>query len=221
MAAPTIAGGRSLTASRAAHDAQGVGRASDIFARRHASRVHLERRQGGDDPWDGSTWDTYVKIVGSEEVRRVTTSHPGGNWNPAWSPDGRHIAFVRCEEGSCHVYLTSPLGGSELKVSDLPIVYPGIAWSPDSHFIAAGRSSRHGGSGTAGIYLMPAQGGEPRAITRAPAGTIHKAPAFSPDGHHMAYVSCVIDGGWGLVDVFYRRRGRVIHAGWSPPAFDH
>ncbi len=157
----------------------------------------------GDDPWDGSIWDTYVKIVGSEEVRRVTTSHPGGNWNPAWSPDGRHIAFVRCEEGSCQVYLTSPLGGAELKVSDLPIVYPGIAWSPDSHFIAAGHSSRHGGSGTAGIYLMPAQGGEPRAITRAPAGTIHKAPAFSPDGHHMAYVSCVIDGGWGTgCDVF-------------------
>ena len=46
VAAPTSAGGRSLTAtSRAAHDAQGVGRASDIFARRHSSRVHLERRQ--------------------------------------------------------------------------------------------------------------------------------------------------------------------------------
>jgi Tol biopolymer transport system component/DNA-binding winged helix-turn-helix (wHTH) protein len=157
----------------------------------------------GDNPWDGSTWDTYVKIIGSSEIRRVTTSHPGWNFNPAWSPDGRHIAFVRCEKGRCQVYLTSPLGGSELKVSDLPISYPGIAWSPDSQFIAAGRSSRHGGSGAAGIYLMPAQGGEPRAITRAPAGAFHRAPAFSPDGHHMAYVSCVIDAGWGTgCDVF-------------------
>jgi Tol biopolymer transport system component/DNA-binding winged helix-turn-helix (wHTH) protein len=154
----------------------------------------------GDNPWDGSTWDTYVKIIGSSEVRRVTTSHPGWNFNPAWSPDGRHIAFVRCEKESCHIYLTSPLGGSELKVSDLPIAYPGIAWSPDSHFIATGRSGRHG-SGAAGIYLMPAQGGEPRVVTRAPAGTFHGAPAFSPDGHHLAYVSCAIGGGCDVLSV--------------------
>jgi Tol biopolymer transport system component/DNA-binding winged helix-turn-helix (wHTH) protein len=157
----------------------------------------------GNDPWDGRTMDTYVKIIGSSEVRRVTTSHPGWNLNPAWSPDGRHLAFVRCETGSCQVYLTSPLGGSELKVSDLPIAYPGIAWSPDSHFIAVGGWAGPGGNERAGIYLMPADAGEARAITRAPAGTFQRAPAFSPDGHHMAYVSCVIDGGWGAgCDVF-------------------
>jgi Tol biopolymer transport system component/DNA-binding winged helix-turn-helix (wHTH) protein len=153
----------------------------------------------GDDPWDGSKWDTYVKIIGSPEVRRVITSHPGWNLNPAWSPDGRHIAFDRFENGSWRIYLTSPLGGSEFKLSDLPINYPGIAWSPDSHFIAAGRWPARGGNETAGIYLIPAQVGEPRAITRAAAGTFHGAPAFSPDGHHLAYVSCVIAGG---CDVF-------------------
>jgi Tol biopolymer transport system component/DNA-binding winged helix-turn-helix (wHTH) protein len=152
----------------------------------------------GDNPWDGSTWDTYVKIIGSAEVRRVTTSHRGGNLNPQWSPDGLHIAFERCERTGCQVYLTSPLGGSELRVSDLRIAYPGIAWSPDSHYVAAGRA-RHDGAISGGIYLLPAQGGEPRAITRAPAGTFHLAPAFSPDGHHLAYVSCVNTGG---CDVF-------------------
>jgi len=96
------------------------------------------------------------------------------------------------------VYLTSPLGGSELKVSDLRIAYPGIAWSPDSHYVAAGRA-RHDDAISGGIYLLPAQGGEPRAITRAAAGTFQRSPAFSPDGHHLAYVSCVISGG---CDVF-------------------
>ena len=164
----------------------------------------------GDDPWDWSKWDTYVTILGSSEVRRVTTSHPGGNWNPAWSPDGRHIAFLHCEkEVGCRLRLTSPLGGSDLKVSDFEMVSPGIAWSPDSHFIAAGQwgalgrgaHSARGGHETAGIYLMPADAGEPRAITRAPAGTFHRAPAFSPDGHHMAYVSCVIGGGCDVLSV--------------------
>jgi Tol biopolymer transport system component/DNA-binding winged helix-turn-helix (wHTH) protein len=155
----------------------------------------------GDDPWDVSTWDTYVKIVGSAEVRRVTTSHPGGNLNPQWSPDGLHIAFERCERRGCQLYLTSPLGGSDLKVSDLSFLCSQIAWSPDSHFIAAGRLPKSDSNETAGIYLMTAQGGEPRAITRAPAGTFHVSPAFSPDGHHLAYVSCVIGGGCDVFSV--------------------
>jgi len=144
-----------------------------------------------DHPGDGSTWDTYVKIIGSSEIRRVTTSHPGGNFNPVWSPDGRHIAFERCERRGCQVYVTSPLGGSELKMSDLWINIPGMAWSTDSRYVAAGSARRDDGVG--GIYLMPAQGGQPRAITRAQGDTVHRAPAFSPDGRHLAYVSCVVE----------------------------
>jgi hypothetical protein len=29
------------------------------------------------NPWDWSKWDTYVKIIGSPDVRRLTTSFPG------------------------------------------------------------------------------------------------------------------------------------------------
>ena len=82
----------------------------------------------GDNPWDGGASDMSVKIhrVCGSPTRDHEPS--GRQLNAAWYPDGRHIAFERCEEGGCHV--TSPLGGSELKVSDLPIAYPGIAWSP-------------------------------------------------------------------------------------------
>jgi Tol biopolymer transport system component len=38
--------------------------------------------------------DIYLKLVGSSEVRRVTTD-PALDVTPSWSPDGRQIAFVR------------------------------------------------------------------------------------------------------------------------------
>jgi Tol biopolymer transport system component len=44
--------------------------------------------------------------------------------------------------------------------------------------------------GTAGIYLIPVYGSEPRPMTSAKAPVCHHTPAFSPDGRHLAYVSC-------------------------------
>src|SRR4029079_18387659 len=93
----------------------------------------------GDEPWEGRGADTYVQVVGFPEVRRRVTSHPGDNWNPQWSPDGRYIGFLHCdmEKGTgCRLYVTSPLGGSDLKVSDLSLLCSQIGWSPDSHFMA-------------------------------------------------------------------------------------
>jgi Tol biopolymer transport system component/DNA-binding winged helix-turn-helix (wHTH) protein len=158
-------------------------------------------KEDDDNPWDGRGADIYVRMVGFSEVRRLTTSHPGGNWHPQWSPDGRYIGFLHCdmETGTgCRLHVTSPLGGSDLKVSDLSLAGSPIAWSPDSRFIAAVRWYKRG-SNENGIYLLPAQGGEPRDIMRPPAGATYLAPAFSPDGHQLAYVSCASTGG---CDVF-------------------
>ena len=38
--------------------------------------------------------DIYVKIVGSSELRRLT-SDPQADTAPSWSPDGRQIAYIR------------------------------------------------------------------------------------------------------------------------------
>ena len=47
--------------------------------------------------WNGTrqdNWDIYVTLVGSSNVRRLT-SDPFPDTKPKWSPDGRQIAFVR------------------------------------------------------------------------------------------------------------------------------
>jgi Tol biopolymer transport system component/DNA-binding winged helix-turn-helix (wHTH) protein len=160
--------------------------------------------------WSGekrTNSDIYVTIVGSFDHRRLTTD-PAVDYAPSWSPDGRQIAFLRTTgvepkleqarwgngaKSSGRIHIISPLGGSDLKVSDFPVSTK-IGWSPDGRFIVAGRDSRSAGSSDPGIYLIPASGGEPRAITRTKPPAWHFSPAFSPDGRHVAYASCTVSG---------------------------
>jgi Tol biopolymer transport system component/predicted Ser/Thr protein kinase len=149
--------------------------------------------------WNGggqsANEDIYVKMIGSSEVRRLTTD-PLSDGAPSWSPDGRQIAFVRTLaettsglSGTRVIHLVSPLGGADRRLSDFP-VSGAPAWSPDGQSLAATRSPSEAGPETRGIYLLPASGGEPRILTQtAPPGE-DVSPAFSPDGRHLAYASC-------------------------------
>jgi len=142
--------------------------------------------------WNGEgedNFDIYLKIVGSSELRRLTTD-PALDASPCWSPNGQQIAFVRGEtERTVHV--VSPLGGADRKVSDFSVV-GAIAWSPDGHWIAAGHNVKLPPSpaDARGIYLIPTEGGEPRPIVRSEPPAIDLSPAFAPDGRRLAYASC-------------------------------
>jgi serine/threonine protein kinase len=106
--------------------------------------------------WNGENRDNidvYVKLVDGGEPLRLTND-PHDDRLPTWSPDGRFIAFKR--QGS--IYLISPLGGGERKITDGAAGEPtaggvgetpdgsgstaiertlgGLAWTPDSKSIA-------------------------------------------------------------------------------------
>ena len=144
-------------------------------------------------------FDIYLKIVGSSEVRRLTTDS-APDVNPAWSPDGRQIAFVRQRpdaEGGATIQLVSPLGGADRMLSDfrVPIAWLpdscAIVWSPDGRWMAATRDpSQEPATESAGLYLIPVAGGSPRPLTHAQPPAWDVAPAFSSDGRRLAYASC-------------------------------
>jgi Tol biopolymer transport system component len=154
--------------------------------------------------WSGEKYDNtdiYVTLVGSQDVRRLTT-HPAEDYAPSWSPDGRRIAFLRMHGTAARIRVISALGGPDAKVSDFPVgatMTPGhivshVTWSPDGRYVVAGRDPRSASEAAAGIHLIPFEGGEPRAITRPRPPAFDFSPSFSPDGGHLGYISCETSG---------------------------
>jgi Tol biopolymer transport system component/aminoglycoside phosphotransferase (APT) family kinase protein len=168
---------------------------------------------GGDQvafAWNGDAGsgnvDVYVMMVGSPTVHRLTTD-PAMDLFPRWSSDGRRIAFVRrVSDHAGRVYVTSPLGGPEQKLSDFDVHFDRVAafgqlsWSPDDRYLAAARPSTQRAGDSTGIYLLPTGGGTPRRITGATAPASDRDPAISPDGHRLAYFACS-NCCWGGCDV--------------------
>ena len=116
---------------------------------------------------------------------------PGPASDPAWSPDGRKIAFVRLNARH-GVYVVKADGSGLRNLTPKPVgAYADPAWSPDGRKIAF-VSERDGNSE---VYVMNANGSGQRDLTRNPA--YDADPAWSPDGRKIAFVSNR-DGSYGI-----------------------
>ena len=87
----------------------------DMEANRNASNVWIVSTAGG-------------------EAMQVTQS--GHDNSPAWSPDGRTLAFLSSRDGNSQVYLLSMEGGEAKKLTTLSTGADLFQWSPDGKTIA-------------------------------------------------------------------------------------
>jgi Tol biopolymer transport system component len=113
--------------------------------------------------------------------------------DPAWSPDGQKIAFVRLNAGLGEpIYVVKADGSGLRNQTPKPVAANAApAWSPDGRKIAF-VSDRDGNSE---IYVMNGNGSGQRSLTRNPA--FDADPAWSPDGRKIAFVSNR-DGSYGI-----------------------
>ncbi|MBI1788193.1 MAG: PD40 domain-containing protein, partial [Acidobacteria bacterium] len=118
-------------------------------------------------------------VVPREWVLKRLTADSGLTTHPAISRDGTRVAFAsdRGGENNLEIWVQPSAGGDPLRLTHHPSDDYEPAFSPDATRIAF-RSDRLGG----GIYVVPALGGEVRAV--APYG---RNPRFSPDGKWIAY----------------------------------
>ena len=156
--------------------------------------------------WDGGEEthsDIYVKLIDAGEPLPLTTD-PAPDHSPVWSPDGRYVAFAReGERGG--IYRVAALGGGEQKLGDIvptrgyhrgayyQFARNTLSYSPDGKYLAVADSNAAGEPFS--IFLLEVETGRKRRLTYPPAASVgDDSPAFSPDGHFLAFARLMAGG---------------------------
>ena len=115
--------------------------------------------------------------------QRRLTSNDARDRDPAWSPDGRRIAFSSERDGNSEIYVMNADGSGLTRITNNSD-YDGVpAWSPDGRRIAF--ASRRDGNSE--IYAMNADGSNQTRLTNRSASDWY--PSWSPDGRRIAFSS--------------------------------
>jgi Tol biopolymer transport system component len=169
--------------------------------------------------------EIYVMNANGSELQRLTqeTLRDGG---PAWSPDGRKIAFERWVDHHPDIYVMNADGSGQRSLTTGSGIDVLPVWSPDGRKIAFVRRVAFGGqprpSGPPGfhivfrnyLYVVNADGGGLRMLTRDQAHDLLLPPVWSPNGRTIRLGRTVVNAdGNGLLTL---PRSIPASGVWSP-----
>ncbi|MBL8210203.1 MAG: PD40 domain-containing protein [Bryobacterales bacterium] len=111
------------------------------------------------------------------------------DYEPAWSPNGSQIAFLRAiEQGRMAVMLCQVDACQPRKIAEVALRGP-IDWTPSGGEVLA--ADRDDAASPHAIVAIPIEGPK-RRLTSPPTGTYGDlAPRLSPDGQRLAFVRAV------------------------------
>jgi TolB protein len=104
--------------------------------------------------------------------------------SPAWSPDGRRLAYVSFEQKRSEIYIQDLRSGARKRVSARPGVNGAPAWSPDGRYLAVALSRQ---DGNLDIYTLDINSQVLTRLTDGPA--IDTEPAWTADGRQVLFTS--------------------------------
>jgi len=147
-----------------------------------------------DDP---SSLEIYSMNSAGTDVSRLTNS-PGHDLSPAWSPDGKRVAFVSMRSDDAgEIYVMNADGTGVTRLTYSPGADRSPTWSKDGKRIAF-ESRRDDPAGD--IYIMNDDGSGVTRVTTYVGADID--PSWSPDGKQIAFVSTREAGALGPSDVY-------------------
>jgi Tol biopolymer transport system component len=111
------------------------------------------------------------------------TSDPADDRRPAWSPDGRRIAFESNRDGNFDIYLVGADGDGLVRLTDHPAQDRRPSWTPDGTRIVF-QSDREG---SVDLWRLQLETLAASRITDYPGD--EEVPAVSPDGRRLAFMS--------------------------------
>jgi tricorn protease len=130
--------------------------------------------------------DIFTVPAEQGDIRNITSTPAIEERNPAWSPDGRWIAYFSDASGEYELHLKDQLGlqpARAIKLSEHPSFYYAPTWSPDSKKIAY--ADKH-----LNLWYVELDHPTPILVDTAPYETFGATlfnEQWSPDSRWLAY----------------------------------
>jgi Tol biopolymer transport system component/DNA-binding winged helix-turn-helix (wHTH) protein len=125
----------------------------------------------------------FLLSLDSLAVRKLTSVPPGsrGDSNPAFSPDGKALAFTRSSQAFQSIYTVPVSGGEEQRLVSDASDHWGLAWTPDGQRIVFANASWPINAGW--LWRVPVRGGKSERLQFGQEGI---EPSIR--GNRLAYV---------------------------------
>ena len=194
-------------------------------------RFKKQLRWSGDGKWlafvayqdDGSS-DLRAVNVAEESVLNLTDTAAEES-DPTWSPDSRKVAFTERTGAKTRVMSVDIPSGATHKLTDAPA--SDLQWSPDGKslvFVANLLEVRDERRENEDIFIMPAEGGEPRLLTPGTPRFRDTSPSWAPDSRRLVYTSeeagfsniYILDTQGGARQTLFSGSVDTLSPEWSP-----
>jgi len=135
---------------------------------------------------DGNDGELLFRLQEADaNGRNVKTLLTSGSpiMSPAWSPDGKKLAYVSFQNGRSNIYVQDRRTGSQTLISNFMGINSAPDWSPDGTKLALVLSK----DGNPEIYIMDMSNRELTRLTNNYA--IDTEPRWTPDGKAIVFTS--------------------------------